>query len=247
MKFFFSTILTVIISVTADAQSVDSTAKYIWKNEATNISAVVEIYGAQFRNKYQCLFYLNSVDTVYNNISDSLFKAFVNLSAASYPIIKISFYNTPDSLPAKKLKSYAEEFSTFIIGDIKKRYPLIRTQNPIVYGVNYFALVALSAAINNAQKINKGALFFNEDAAILENISSVETGKLKGKFFLYVNHQNKENFFEDAFTSALALNSSVVLYKFDQFDNLGSSNIFDEAFKWLLADGNNFIIQNTGY
>ena len=246
MKIFLSTILAIIF-FSADAQSVDSSAKYIWKNEATKISAVVEIYGAQFHNKSQCLFYLNSVDTVYNNISDSLFKAFVNLAAASCPVIRISFYNKPDSLPAKKLKAYAEEFSIFIVSDIQKKYPQIRLQNLIVYGVNYFALVALSAAINNPQKINKEALFFNEDAALLENISSVETSKLKGKFFLYVNHQNKENFFEDPFTSALALNSSVVLYKFDQFNNLGSANIFEEAFKWLLADGNNFIIQNDGY
>ena len=247
MKIFFSIIWAAIIFFSANAQSVDNSAKYIWKNDATKISASVEIYGAKFHNKSRCLFYLNSVDTVFNNISDSLFKAFVNLSAASCPVVRISFFKTIDSLPAKRLKAYADEFSTFIISDIQKKYPHLRTQNIIVYGVNYFALVALSAAINNSQKINKAALFFDEDAAILENISSIETSKLKGKFFVYVNHQNKENFFEDAFTSATALNSSVVLYKFDQFNNLGSANIFEEAFKWLLADGNNFIIQNDGY
>ncbi len=247
MKLFFSIILATVIIFNSAAQSLDSSVKYIWKNEATNITASVKIYGLQQTNKSFCIFYLNSVDTVYNNISDSLFNAFVNISMLNCPVIKINFYNVADTVSGKKIKLYAEEFSKFILNDVQKKYPRIRTHNLIVSGVDYFAMVALSAAIDNPQKINKTALFFHdiENTALLGNVSVADAKKLKGKLYLYINSQNKEDKLADSLANDLALNSTIVLYKFVDFGSLETSSIFKEAYNWLLADGNNYIIRNN--
>ena len=246
MKIILSIILSVFISFVASAQSSDSTVKYIWKNEVTKVSASVEIFGLQQTSRSYCVFYLNNVDTVYNTISDSLFNEFVNISALKCPIVKVSFYNMLDSIPTKRIKIYAEELSKFILTDVQKRYPQIRTNNLIISGVDYFALVALTAAISDPRKVNKTALFFNEEesATLLNNVTSADAKKLKGKLYFYVNHQNKDENFADSLTTNLALNSSIVLYKFDHFGELLSSNIFEEAYNWLLANGNNYIIRN---
>ncbi len=247
MKFLLSTILSVFIICNTSAQSLDSTIKYIWKNDVTNISAAIEIYGLQQKNSSFCVFYLNNVDTVFNNISDSLFGEFVNISVLKCPIIKVNFYNNQDTLPTKKIKMYAEEMSKFILADVQKRFPQIKTNNLIISGVDYFALVALSAAINEPLQINKTALFFNEqeNAALLSSLTSADAKRLKGKLYFYINHQNDDDKFTDALTTNLALNSSIVLYRFDYYGDLISPNIFEEAYNWLLADGNNYIIRGV--
>ncbi len=246
MKPVVSFILYISIFFNATAQPSDSAVKYIWKNEATNVSASIEIYGIQQPNKPYCLFYFNNVDTVYNNISDSLFNEFVNISTLKCPVIKISFYNLTDTLPVQKIKLYREEFLKFILADVQKRYTQIRTNNLIISGVNYFAMVALSIAINDPLNINKTALFFNEEenAVPLNTVTAADAKRLKGKLYFYVNHQNKDDKFVDSLTTNLALNSTIVLYRFDHLGDLVSSSIFEEAYKWLLADGNNYIIQN---
>lgn len=246
MKAFISIILAIIIFINSAAQSLDSTVKYIWKNKSTNITASVEIFGLKHSNKSFCIFYLNGADTVYNNISDSLFKTFVNISTLNCPIIKINFYNVADSFAGKKNKLYAEEFSRFILYDVQKKYPQIKTNNLVVSGVDYFAAVALFAAINNPLKINKTALFINknDDTALFGDLSKADAIKLKGKVYLYINHQNKEEKYCDFLANDLALNSSIVMYKFDHFSNVESSKVFEEAYNWLMAAGNNYIIRN---
>ena len=246
MKQFFIAILTTITFCNVAAQSVDSTAKYIWKNETTTISAAVEIYGLQASNKSFCIFYINNVDTVYNSISDSLFNEFVNISTLQCPVIKVSFYNLLDTVPTQKIKLYAEELSKYVMSDVQKKYPQIRTSNSIISGVDYFAVVALFAAINNPVKINKTALFFNdeENASLLSFVNNADAKKLKGKVYVYVNHQNIEDDLVDSLTTSIGLNSSIVLYRFDHLGEQVSPTLFEEAYNWLLADGNNYIIRS---
>ena len=247
MKIFASIIITVFSYFTSVAQETDNSIKYIWKNDATNITAAVEVYGLQKSIKSSsCIFYLNNVDTAFKTYSDSLFHAFVNMSTFNCPLIKISFYNAVEQVTGTKVALFAEEFSQFILGDIKKKYPQIKTNKPIVSGLNFFAIVALVVAINNPQNINKTALFFNENDAIdLSGIVSLaEAKKLKGKLYLYVNHQKTGESFTDALANDLALNSSAVLYKLDHYDSLDTIKVFEEAYYWLMAEGNNYIISN---
>ena len=247
MKIFLSIIITVFSYFTSVAQQTDNFIKYIWKNDATNITAAVEIYGIQKYDKSSsCIFYLNNVDTTFKTYSDSLFQAFVNISALNCPLIKISFYNAVVPVTGVNVALFAEEFSQFILGDIKKKYPHIKTNKPTVSGLNFFAIVALNVAINKSLNINKTALFFNENGAIdLSGIVSLaEAKKLKGKLYLYVNHQKTGESFTDALANNLALNSTAVLYKLDHYDSLDTIKVFEEAYYWLMAEGNNYIISN---
>ena len=247
MKHLFCFILIFSFCLNAYSQPLDGSIKYIWKNDLTNISAAVEIYGLQNKNHSFSIFYLNSVDTVYNTISDSLFKSFINISALNCPVIKINFYNVLDTPPQVKIKLYAEEFSKYILSDIAKKYGQIPTDNIILSGSNYFGLVALFAALADPNKINKTALFFNGDKeqGLLNNVNLSDSKKLKGKLYLYVNHQNIENEFTDSLANNLGANSTAVLYKYDFFGKAQSPDIFTEAYRWLLADGNNYIIKNV--
>ena len=247
MKLVLSIILFFFIFFKANAQTSDTTIKYIWKNEVTGGAATIEIYGIQQTDKLHCVFYLNNVDTVYNNTSDSLFNEFVNISTLHCPIIKISFYNLLDSISNNKNQLYQEEFSKFILPDVHKRYPQININNLIITGADYFATVALEAAIANSQKINKTALFFSSGKRmeLLEKVNAADIKKLKGKLYLYIYHLAGENNSADSITTNLALNAVVVFYKFDDFGEPKSSSIFEEAYHWLLADGNNYIIRNN--
>lgn len=246
MKTVLAIISVLVFSFNVTAQLVGSSDKYIWKNEKTTISAAIQIYGGKQSTSSYCIFYLNSVDTVYNNISDSLFNAYVNLSSLKCPIVKVSFYNNPDTISETRMKLYAAEFSNSIIADVMKKLPAVKSNNFIVSGIDFFAAVVLYASSINANKINKTALFLNEtdNAALLKNIGLTEIKKLKGKLYLYVNHQHKEKLFADTVATNIALNSNIVLYKFDHFGTYLSSNIFSEAYNWLLADGNNYIIRD---
>ena len=245
MRIFATIISFLLFSFAPHAQTLESNHKYIWKNDKSGISAAVEIYGLNQSNPSFCIFFLNSVDTVYNNVSDSLFNEYANISSLKCPIVKISFYNNLDTASAIRMKLYAEEFSNFIIADALKKLPAVKADNYIVSGIDFFAAVVLYASSTNAKKINKTALFLNEtdNASLLKSIGQTDLKKLKGKLYLYVNHQHKEKLFADSVATDIALNSNIVLYKFDHFSTYESSFIFDEAYNWLLADGNNFIIR----
>lgn len=247
MKLFLSFILVFFIFFYSKAQTVENTVKYIWKNDVTNISASVEIYGLQKSNNSFCIFYLNSADTVYNNISDSLFNYFVNISTLNCPVIKINFYNFLDTVPQHKIKLYAKEFSEFILADISKKYLQINTGNLLVSGIDIFGAVALFSAINDPLKINKTALFMNEnkESVLSLTVSATDAKKLKGKLYLYVNHQESYTGFTDSLANNIGINSSAVLYKYDVFDKRISTAVISEAYKWLLADGNNYIIEDV--
>ena len=247
MKIFISIIITVSCYFTTVAQQTDSSIKYIWKNDSTNITAAVEIHGLQKSNKSSfCIFYLNSVDTAFKTYSDSLFNTFANILNLNCPLIKISFYNVVEPATGVEVALFTQEFSTYILADIKKKYPQIKTNNPIVSGLNSFAVVALVVAINNPFYTNKTAMFFNENGAVdLSGIVSIaEAKKLKGKLYFYVNHRKTGVSFTDILANNLALNSSAVLYKFDDYDSLDSLKVFEEAYYWLMAEGNNYIISS---
>ena len=247
MKNLVIIIISVFSCFKTVAQQTDNSIKYIWKNDTTNITAAVEIHGLQKYNKSSfCIFYLNSVDTAFKSFSDSLFNSFVNISNLNCPLIKISFYNDVAPVTGKKATSFADEFSYSILGDIQKKYPQLKTNMSIVSGLNFFAIVALVISSNNPLKINKTALFFNENTHIdLSGIIGLaEAKKLKGKIYLYVNHQKTSESFVDTLANFLALNSSAVLYKLDHYVSIDTLADFEEAYYWLMAEGNNYIIKN---
>lgn len=246
MKFYLCAILIIASTLKVVAQNGDSSLKYIWVNETSTVSAVIEIYGLQKSKSASIIYFLKNVDTVYNSYTDSLFQTFTNSSFLNCPVIKISFINY-DSVSDKKIKLYSDAFIKLILPDIQKKYQQLKSNNVIVSGVNDFALVALFGATINSFKISKTALFFNDDVDFSKStLLNLEAFKnLKGKLFIYVNHQNYDDVFTDSLASNIALASPAVLYKYDNYANLLPFNIFIEAYKWLMAEGNNYIIENT--
>ncbi len=228
------------------AQHTDSTIKFMWKDEVSNISAAVEIYGLQKAKIAAPIYFLDKVDTVFNSSKDSLFHDFFNTSVSHCPLVKISFYYFNDTIGGKKVKVFSDVFTKSILPDIHKKVPQLSTNNFIISGINDLCLVVLFCASTNPVKINKTALFMNDDI----NLSSITTlylevlSRLKGKIFLYANHKDSIDVFTESFAKTVALTSTAVIYKFDRYENPVPINLFTEVYKWLLADGNNYVLEN---
>jgi hypothetical protein len=245
VKFYCTIVVSFFIFYNSYAQQKDSVERYIWKNEATGISAAIEIFGLQNTNATTCIYFLNNADTIYNNQSDSFFSRFAPVSALLCPVLKISFYNFYDSVLSNKLKMFAKEFETSVLQDIKKKYKQLSHNNFIVAGMNDFAIVALLSAAGSKVKMNKTALFFNSyqaDDSLLTFIKASSKG-ITGKLYMYIANAESDDVFTDKLATDLGLNSSVVLYKLQQFSFDSETDYFTEAYKWLLANGNNFIIK----
>ncbi len=230
-----------LFCVIVNAQTIN-VVKYIWQNETTNTNASVEIYDTDRKKNKGCIYFITQVDTAFQSRQDSLFNQFIVSSSVQYAVVKISFYNKYDS---SKLSLFSKELVDFILPDIAKKYKAIPKSNAILSGINEYALVALYAAIHNSNKINKTALFFNEyqpDYSLCEALES-SAKKIEGKLFMYVNTKEEDDLMTDSLAENLALNSSVLLYKYDDVNAAASKNIFMEAYNWLMADGNNYILK----
>ena len=241
MKLLCVTILLLLHCVSVNAQTINA-VKYIWQNETAKTNASVEIYDTDSKKSKGCIYFITNVDTAYTSRQDSLFNQFIASSNSQYAVVKISFYDLYDS---SKLSLYSTELVENILPDVGKKYKTISKSNTILSGVNEYAVLALYAAIHNSNKINKTALFFNEyqpDKLLCEVLES-SAKKIEGKLFMYVNTKEENNFITDSLAENLALNSSLLLYKYDDADAGASKNIFLEAYNWLMADGTNYILK----
>ena len=246
MKSFLCIILIVINIRSLSAQTAENSIKYIWKNNENNLTAAVEIFGMQNKKGAIPVFFLNKVDTAFNSSTDSLFNAFKNDISSICPVVRISFYYFDDSVSAKKIKIYSDAFTKSILPDIHKKYTQLSTDNIMVAGLNSLCLVALFSAANNSHKLNKTALLFNseDEFSAMAILYSEASKNLKGKLYMYVNRHNYVDGFINSFAASVSLASSAVIYKYDHYDKPLPENFFTEAYKWLMADGNNYVITN---
>lgn len=241
MKLLGLIISSLLFSLKIDAQILNA-EKYIWQNETTKTTASVEIYDSDSKKSKGCIYFITNVDTAYNSRQDSLFKQFIVPSTGQYAVVKISFYNKYDS---SKLSKFSTELVTYILPDVAKKYKTITKATAILSGVNEYAVVALYAAIHNSKIIDKTAIFFNEYQPDVSLCATQESSakKIEGKLFMYVNTKDENVSITDSLAENLALNSSVLLYKYDDVSAAASKNIFKEAYNWLMADGNNYILK----
>lgn len=230
-----------LFCVSVNAQTIN-VVKYIWQNETTNTNASVEIYDTDRKKNKGCIFFITQVDTAFQSRQDSLFNQFIVTSTVQYAVVKISFYNLYDS---SKLSLFSKELVDYILPDVAKKYKSIPKSNAILSGINEYALVALNTAIESSNKINKTALFFNEYQPNILLCEALESSakKIEGKLFMYVNTKEGNGLITDSLAENVALNSSVLLYKYDDVDAAASKSIFMEAYNWLMADGNNYILK----
>ena len=241
MKLIGIMILALLICENAHAQF-NGGVKYIWQNDVTKINASVEIYSADIEKSKGCIYFITNVDTSFNSKPDSIFKQFIASSTVQCTIVKISFYNLYDS---SKISQLSSELINFILPDVAKKYKNIAKATPILIGVNDYALVALHAAIFHSDKITNTALFFNEYQPNMVVCAALKSSSklIKGKLFMYVNSEEENGLVTDSLAESLALNSSIVLYKYDDVNARVSKTIFTEAYNWLLADGNNYVLK----
>ena len=216
--------------------------KYIWQNDSTKINASVEIFENDSKKSNGCIYFISNVDTTFNGYPDSLFKQFVASSTLQYNVVKISFYSLFDT---SKMSVYSKELMSFILPDVMKKYKSLCKTDAVISGINDYALVALHAAIHYSDKINKTAVFFIDylPNEFLCKELELSFKLIKGKLFMYVNGNEENSFSTDTLAENLALHSSIVLYKYDDDNAIATKYIFTEAYKWLMADGNNYILK----
>ena len=240
MKLFSVIILSILFNEEIQAQVLNA-EKYIWQSETTKTSASIEIFDNDYKKSKGYIYFISTVDTAYNSYADSLFTYILNSSANKSTLIKISFYPTLDS---SKMSVLSEELMKFIIPDLTKKFSLFTKANAVLVGINDYGLVALHTATYYSDKINKTAVFFNNylPDEFLCNQICLTASLIKGKLFMYVNGNDEIKVLTDKFAEKLALNSSILLYKYDEENADTSISIFTEAYNWLVADGNNYII-----
>ncbi len=241
MKLIGVIILAIIFCQHTNAQYTNA-SKYIWQNDLTKIKASVQIYETNYKKNNATIYFITNVDTTFNSYSDSLFTQFTASSILQYNVVKISFYDLYDT---SKISLFSNEVINFILPDIIKKYKTIDKASTIISGVNDYAFIALYAATHYSDKINKTAIFFNEymPNVMICNELAASSKLLKGKVFMYVNGEREDDFIINKLADNLALYSSIILYKYDDENSIASKYIFTEAYNWLMADGNNYVLK----
>ncbi|MCY7292262.1 MAG: hypothetical protein LH615_08780 [Ferruginibacter sp.] len=241
MKLFCVIISAILFCDHLNAQ-LTSAVKYIWQNDSTKINASIEIYDTDNKKSRGSIYFITNVDTTFNSHPDNFFKQFIASSTLQYTFIKISFYPSFDS---SKMSVFSKELMDFILPDVSKKYKLFSKGDAVISGINDYALVALHAAIHYSDKINKTAVFFNDYVPNVFLCNQLETSSrlIKGKLFMYVNGEEENSFITNTLAEKLAIYSPIVLYKYDDVNALASKYIFTEAYNWLMADGNNYVLK----
>jgi hypothetical protein len=226
------------------AQNVANTIEYIWESNDGKTTARISIKPALEKASNKTIFYFIAMhDSINENFVDINYDSITKSLPTSYTGVKISLSQKLDSQEVRDLFL----LSTLLVNDIfpfiNKSWVLPKVNNTIIAGVDAGAEVALISALSFPNKFNKTALFFNKPFAgfAYSNQFDVLAPNIKGKLFMYVKHADGELNIIDEMANRLALKSSIMLYKIDAYNEEAIS--FEDGYKWLMADGNNYVIK----
>jgi hypothetical protein len=226
------------------AQNVTNTIEYTWESNDGKTVAQILIKPALENATNKSIFYFIAMqDSINKNLVGSSYNSILTALPTSCTAIKISIYQKLDSQEVRDLFL----LSTLLVNDIfpfiNKSWVLPKENNTIISGVDAGAEVALISALSFPNKFNKTALFFKKPFAefAYSNQFNVLAPNIKGKLFVLVKHTENEINIVDEMANRLALKSSIMLYKIDVYEEDIIS--FEDGYKWLMADGNNFIIK----
>jgi hypothetical protein len=222
----------------ADAKPI----KYAIALDSTN--AQIEIWPAAQEPK-NTIYFLSFKDSLKEISIDTVFQNFAKQFSEKLSFVKIIFDNVADSLSANTIATLANSLSNEIIPDSRKKYPKIITDNFVLVGLNTGGIIAITSACFFPEKINKVAAFFENDEPKLSNSDAINlvAAKIKGKLFVHTSQKNTTTNNTNLMLDNLALKSSVMLYKIDDFEDALTVDILAEAYYWLMANGNNYIIK----
>jgi hypothetical protein len=226
------------------AQNKVNETEYKWESNDGKTTAKISIKPALENANNKTVFYFIALqDSIVENLIDTTSNGIFSALPPSCTAIKIvlsqqlEFQEIPDFFSLSKI--VVSEVITFI----NKNSALPKVDNFIISGVDAGAEIALISALFFPDKFNKTALFFNKvfpDFAY-SNQLDVLVPNIKGKLFLHVKQdEDKENVI-DKMVNKIALHSSIMLYRIDaqEYDTIS----FEDGYKWLMADGNNYIIK----
>lgn len=229
-------------------QAQDTTGKmiyYDWESKDNTLRAQISLKpSTDFVGIKTALYYLALADSAQEKYTDSNYMAICRAVPPSTIVFNIQLLVNNDSLSNPIFLELSKLVVGQLIPDIVKKFPMCSGRNVILAGTNESAVIALSAACLSPDKFNKTALFFNGYApgfALSNQFDSLAV-KIKGKLYLQIT--NNENQFNsiDYLANVLALKSSIMLFKIDADDNNAFEMDFKEGYNWLMANGNNFII-----
>lgn len=226
------------------AQNITNTSRYKWESNDGKTTAQISINLALENASSKTVFYFIAMqDSINENFVDTSSSSIFNELPSSCTTIKIVLSQKLDSQEVRDFFALSKLVANEIFSFVDKIYPLFKTGNFIISGVDVGAEVALTSALAFPNKFNKTALFFNKpfSAFAYSNQFDVLVSSIKGKLFMYVKHAENELNVMDEIINKIALKSSIMLYKIDvQEDNNIS---FEDGYKWLMAAGNNYIIK----
>ena len=236
--------LTIFIFCNSHFLLAQKAIEYKWESNNGKTVAQISITAAQENVRNKTILYLITLqDSININFVDTSCNGIVIRLPTSCTIVKIYIEQKLDS---QEIHDFFV-LSTLVVNDIftflQKKNVIPTLEHTIIAGVDAGAEIALISALSFPTKFNKTALFFNN--AFAEFASSTQFDALapniKGKLFMYVKHAENEVNVIDELTEKLALKSSIMLYKIDAYEEDNFS--FEDGYKWITADGNNFIIK----
>ncbi len=244
MKLICSTIFIFCCSHFLLAQNATNTIEYTWQSNDGKTAAQIFIKAALENASNKTVFYFIALqDSVSNNVVDTVYNSIVAALPTSCTAIKISLSQKLDSIEVRDFFALSKLLVTEVLPFVHQKYAAAKNANTTLAGIDAGAEIALISALSFPDKFNKTALFFNKAFAgfTYSNQFDVLAPSIKGKLFLYVKHTENEINIIDDMVIRLALKSSIMLYKIDVYEE---ENIyFEDGYKWLMADGNNYIIK----
>jgi hypothetical protein len=236
--------LTIFIFCCSHFLLAQNATEYTWESKDGKTTAQISIKPALGNANNKTIFYFIAMqDSIRGNLVNSNYYDIAMALPTSCTGIKISLSQKLDSQEVRDLFL----LSTLLINDIfpfiNKSWVLPKVNNTIIAGVDAGAEIALISALSFPNKFNKTALFFNKPFAdfAYSNQFDVLAPNIKGKLLMLVKHTENEINIIDEMVNRLALKSSIMLYKIDVYEEDNIS--FEDGYKWLMADGNNYIIK----
>jgi hypothetical protein len=236
--------LTILILCSSHFLLAQNARQYTWESNDGKTVAQISIKPVvENASNKTILYFITVQDSINENLLDSSYNSIVSALPTSCTAIKISLSQKLDSQDIRDFFALSTLVVNEVFPFIQKKYDFPKAAKSIISGVDAGAEIALISALSFPEKLNMTALFFNKSFAefAYSNQFDVLAPNIKGKLFMYVKHAEDELNIMDEMANRLALKSSIMLYKIDTYEEDIIS--FEDGYKWLMADGNNFIIK----
>jgi hypothetical protein len=244
VKLICSTIFIFCCSHFLLAQNATNTIEYTWQSNDGKTAAHISIKPALDNAGNKTIFYVIAMqDSISSNLVDTGYNNIVAALPLSCTFIKIYLSQKLDTQEIRDFFALSKSLVTEILPFVHQKYAPTKNTNTILAGIDAGAEIALISVLSFPDKFNKTALFFNTGFAEFSSSNQLDVlcTSIKGKLFMYVKQNENDIDVIENMTNKIALKSSIMLYKIDAYEE--DVLFFEDGYKWLIADGNNYIIK----